>query len=353
MRLPPSFVSNTVSAIKFDDLWSDEPRNEALTQQQTLPAADDFVAPATEPSSPHCNEEQGSVNTPTAVPTTAVHHGDLQCTPLYKSTGSESEVAHGKRTEYEACTSPACQDRGEVYQPPLQRAPFQEEILHRYLKRRRRKLLCRVAMLLYSALQQMRLQSSFVALAALLRTVNEHLHERFLIAILMIVQQAHRGSLRLCHRLIASSLDQDVAQLVSNHSSMAATRQPMVHVRCSTIHGLRPGLLSVRSVSGATSITKAYFQWFFSLVTHKYVNLRNRFVICIDGASADGSPRLINCPPRGSLSTRSPPYHEQYYMEFLKQYGVHLICAAVTRSQFDQIRFFSHGSRDICNSLMC
>jgi hypothetical protein len=111
-------------------------------------------------------------------------------------------------------------------------------------------------MLLYGALQQMGLQSSFIALAASLRTVNEHLHERFLIAILIIVQQARRGSLRLCHQLVASSLDQDVAQLVSNHSSMAATRQPMVYVRCSTIHGLRLKLLSMRSVSGATSITR-------------------------------------------------------------------------------------------------
>ena len=94
---------------------------------------------------------------------------------------------------------PSVQPGGEVYQPPLQRAPFPEEILHRYLKRHQRKLLSRVAMLLYSALQQMRLQSAFVALAALLRTVNEHLHERLLFAILMIVQQAHRGNLLLCH----------------------------------------------------------------------------------------------------------------------------------------------------------
>ena len=37
VRLPPSLVSDTVSAIKFGDLWSDEPLNEALTQH---PAAD-------------------------------------------------------------------------------------------------------------------------------------------------------------------------------------------------------------------------------------------------------------------------------------------------------------------------
>ncbi len=112
MRLPPSSVSDTVYAIKFGDLWSDGLRNEALTQQQTLPAADVFVAPTTEPSSPQCNEDQGSVITPTAVPTTAVHHGDLQCTPLYKSTEYKSEVAHGKRTEYDTCASPECQERG-------------------------------------------------------------------------------------------------------------------------------------------------------------------------------------------------------------------------------------------------
>ncbi len=46
--------------------WFIGPRNEALMQQQTLPATDDFVAPTTEPSSPNCNEEQRSVNTPTA-----------------------------------------------------------------------------------------------------------------------------------------------------------------------------------------------------------------------------------------------------------------------------------------------
>ncbi len=59
-------------------------------------------------------------------------------------------------------------------------------------------------MLLYSALQQMGLQSSLIAVAASLRTVNEHLHERLLIAILIIVQEApgHRGSLRLCRQLV-------------------------------------------------------------------------------------------------------------------------------------------------------
>ena len=52
---------------------------------------------------------------------------------------------------------PSVKKGGEVYQPPLQRALFQEQILHRYLKRHPRKLLGLVAMLLYSALQQMRL----------------------------------------------------------------------------------------------------------------------------------------------------------------------------------------------------
>jgi hypothetical protein len=78
VRLPASFISNPVSDIKFGDFWSDEPLNEALTQQQILPT-DNFVAPATEPSSPQCNEGQGSVKTPTAVHTTAVHHDALQC----------------------------------------------------------------------------------------------------------------------------------------------------------------------------------------------------------------------------------------------------------------------------------
>jgi hypothetical protein len=44
-------------------------------------------------------------------------------------------------------------------------------------------------MLLYNARQQMRLKSSIVALAAFLRTVLEHLHGRFLLANLIIVQQ--------------------------------------------------------------------------------------------------------------------------------------------------------------------
>ena len=85
---------------------------------------------------------------------------------------------------------------------------------------------------------------------------------------------------------------------------------------------------------------QAYFQWCFSLVTQKYVNLRNRFVICIDGATADGSPRLIQLPASGkpvNALTTVAGYHEQYYMEFLKQYGAHLICAAVARSPFDRI----------------
>jgi hypothetical protein len=85
---------------------------------------------------------------------------------------------------------------------------------------------------------------------------------------------------------------------------------------------------------------QAYFQYCFSLVTQRYVNLRNRFVICIDGATAGRSPRLIQLPaswkPVNAL-TIVAGYHEQYYMEFLKQYGVHLICAAVARSPFDRI----------------
>jgi hypothetical protein len=90
---------------------------------------------------------------------------------------------------------------------------------------------------------------------------------------------------------------------------------------------------------------QAYFQWIYSLVAQKYVNLRNRFVICIDGATAevslDGSPRLIQMPaswkPVNALTTVAG-YHEQYYMEFLKQYGMHLICSAVAQSPFDLIR---------------
>ena len=99
---------------------------------------------------------------------------------------------------------PSIKKGGEVYQPPLQRAPFQQGILHRYLKRHRRKLLYRVAVSLYSAIQQMRLQSSIRSLAAFLRTVLEHLHERLLLATLVIVQQAHCDSLHLCHQLVAS-----------------------------------------------------------------------------------------------------------------------------------------------------
>ncbi len=162
------------------------------------------------------------------------------------------------------------------------------------------------------------LQSSLIALAASLRTVNEHLHERFLIAILIIVQQpeAHRGSLLLCHQLVASSLDQVAAQHASNHSSMAATRQPMVHRRCSTIHGLRPKLLSeperVRSVSGATSITRHTS----SGPSHLSPRGMSTYEIALSFASTALPPKCqsmalrgsFNCPPRGSLSTRSPPW---------------------------------------------
>ena len=87
---------------------------------------------------------------------------------------------------------------------------------------------------------------------------------------------------------------------------------------------------------------QAYFQWSFSLVSQKYVNLRNRFVICINGATTDGSPRLIQLrlpaswKPVNALTTVAG-YHEQYYMEFLKQLGMHLICSVVEQSPFDQI----------------
>ena len=203
---------------------------------------------------------------------------------------------------------PSVQPGGEVYQPPLQRAPFLEEILHRYPKRHRRKLLCRVTMMLYSALQPMRLACSFVALAALLRTVNEHLHERFLLAILIIVQQAHRGSLRLCRQLVASSLDQVVAQHACGHSSMAAARQPTVHVKCFTIRGRRPKLLSVRSVSEATQITRHTA----SGTSHLSPRSMSNYEIALSFASTALLPMTLrgsfNCPPRGSLSTRSPPW---------------------------------------------
>jgi hypothetical protein len=57
--------------------------------------------------------------------------------------------------------------------------------------------------------------------------------------------------------------------------------------------------------------------------------------------SLDGSPRLIQLPaswkPVNALTTVAG-YHEQYYMEFLKQYGMHLICSAVAQSPFDLIR---------------
>ena len=66
-------------------------------------------------------------------------------------------------------------------------------------------------------------------------------------------------------------------------------------------------------------------------------------MICIDGATTDGSPRLIQLPalwqPVNALTTVAG-YHEQYYMEFLKHYGVHLICSAVAQSQLDLIRIF-------------
>jgi hypothetical protein len=92
---------------------------------------------------------------------------------------------------------------------------------------------------------------------------------------------------------------------------------------------------------------QAYFQYCFSFVTQKYVNQRNRFVIRIEDTTAevslDGSPRLIQLPaswkPVNALATVAG-YHEQYYMEFLKHYGVHLMCSAVAQSPFDRIRIF-------------
>jgi hypothetical protein len=95
---------------------------------------------------------------------------------------------------------------------------------------------------------------------------------------------------------------------------MAAAQQPMVRVRCPTIHGPRPGfkLLSARSEhfrGNLKSISyQAHFKWLFSIVaTQKYASLRNHFVICIDSASADDSPRLIQLPaswkPVNALTT--------------------------------------------------
>jgi hypothetical protein len=120
----------------------------------------------------------------------------------------------------------------------------------------------------------------------------------------------------------------------------------MGYVQAHYLRGLFPGQPQLSSV----------LQVVLSLVTQKYVDLRNHFVICIDGATAGGSLRLIQLPaswkPVNALTTVAG-YHEQYYMEFLKQYGVHLLCSAVAQSPFDQIRFFSQGSRAICNSPMC
>ncbi len=220
--------------------------------QQIRPTADAAcVAPTTQPSSPQCNEEQGSVNTPTAVPTTAVHHGDLHCTPLYKSTESKSEVTNEKRTEYDTCTTPGRQAKGGGLSTSTAKGSISggdstpisaEESTQTSLPS------CDVDV-----------QCTSTAAPAVLDWVTSRfyahgpraLHGRFLLEILLIVQQAHCGSPRLCHQLVAS-LDQDVAQLASSRSLMAAARQPMVRVRCSTIHGLRPSLLSARSVSGAT-----------------------------------------------------------------------------------------------------
>ena len=340
VRLPPSLVSDTVSAIKFGDLWSDEPLNEALTQQQTLPATDDFVAPTTEPSSPHCNEEQGSVHTPTAVPMTAVHHGDLQCTPLYKSTESKSEVTHGKRTEYGTCASPECQERGGGLSTSTAEgsisagdsAPISKE-----------------------ASTQTSLPSCGVAVQcnptdapAVLDSVPSRFPAHGPRA------PARAVSYRNLFHRAAGPLRQPspmppAGSLVARPGCCSACQQPLVdgcHTATDGTHEMlhhpwATSKITICEVCFRGNLNyQAYFQWYYSLVTQKYVNRRNRYVICIDGATADDSPRLIRLPaswtPLNALTTVAG-HHEQYYMEFLKQYGAHLICAAVARSPFDRI----------------
>jgi hypothetical protein len=94
---------------------------------------------------------------------------------------------------------------GETSQPPLPIFPPQCEILSLRLKMRRHSLqvLHYSAIQLYSVLHQLseiRLEYSFMAVAAFLRMAIEHLHDRFLVPNLILVQQA-----RLCnmHRTVA------------------------------------------------------------------------------------------------------------------------------------------------------
>ena len=313
MRLPASFVSDTVYTFKFGDLWSDETLNEALTQQQILPT-DNFVAPAAEPSSPQCNEEQGSVKTPTAVPTTAVYHGGLQCTPVYKSTESKSEVTHGKRTEYDTCTSPECQERGGGLSTSTadgsisagDSAPISKEAS------------TQTSLPSCSVAVQCTPTDAPVVLASVPSRVPAHGPRAPARAV---------SSRNLCHRA-AGTLRQpspmpQAGSLVPRPGCCSACQQPLVDGCHTATDGTQEMLHHPWATSRVTICEvcfrgnlnyQAYFQWSFSLVSQKYVNLRNRFVICIDGATTDGPPRLIQLPaswkPVNALTTVAG-YHEQ------------------------------------------
>ena len=339
VRLPPSFVSKTFPPIKFGDFLPDEPLNEALTQQQILPT-DNFVAPAAEPSSPQCNEEQGSVNTPTAVHTTTMHHDDLQCTPLYKSTKYESEVAQGKRTECDTCASPECPARGGGLSTSTSKGSISggdSTPVSKEASTQTSQPSCDVAV------QCTPTDAPAVLVCSPSRS-SAHGQRA----------PARAVSYRNPHVRAAGTSRQPspmppAGSLIARPGCCSACQQPLVDGCHTATDGTQEMLHHPWATSRVTICEvcfrgnlnyQAYFQWCFSLVTQKYVNLRNRFVICIDGATADGSPRLIQLPaswkPVNALTTVAG-YHEQYYMEFLKHYGVHLICAAVTRSPFDRI----------------
>ena len=342
VRLPPSFVSNKFPPIKFGDFCPDEPLNEALTQQQILPT-DNFVAPAAEPSSPQCNEEQGSVKTPTAVHTTTMHHDDMQCTPLYKSTKYESEVAQGKRTECDTCASPECPARGGGLSTSTSKGSISggdSTPVSKEASTQTSQPSCDVAV------QCTPTDAPAVLVCSPSRS-SAHGQRA----------PARAVSFRNPHDRAAGTSRQPspmppAGSLIARPGCCSACQQPLVDGCRTATDGTREMLHHPWATSKVTVCQvcfrgnlnyQAYFQWCFSLVTQKYVNLRNRFVICIDGATADGSPRLIQLPaswkPVNALTTVAG-YHEQYYMEFLKHYGVHLMCSAVAQSPFDLIRIF-------------
>ena len=84
-------------------------------------------------------------------------------------------------------------NQGGGSKPPLQMLPPQWEILSRRLSTTSAQpsssaLTCDAAVQRARQLSEMRLNSSFMPIAALLRTIIEHLRDRFLVPNLILVQ---------------------------------------------------------------------------------------------------------------------------------------------------------------------